>query len=558
MFDAICSIENLFRAFEKAKEGKSGKLYVIKYEQKLNENLIQLRNELLSKKYRPKPLKSFTISDPKTRKISKSEFPDRIIHHAICNVIEPIFEKRFIYHSYANRIGKGTFKAIEGFDQFKRKVSKNNTRVCFVLKADIRHYFETVDHSILMSLIKRHIKDEDVLSLIEVILSNYYDNIAGKGMPLGNLTSQFFANVYLHELDFFVKHTLKAKYYIRYVDDFVILHNSKEYLAECKIKIEAFLRSNLKLELHPDKTKVIRLERGANFLGFRIFYDYKLVRKKNMTKFERKFNEMRIAYKNEAIDREKIVQRFEGWLTYICHANSYKYRRHLIREFNKHFPTKEQKEIKNIKKNVNINEKIEDSNIIYSYQKTLQLLKKGLSIKQISEKRFLKEGTIWEHIAKLIEMNRLSVWKILLKEKVEKILKNIKTDIDKLKEIKDRIKDETITFNEINCVLAHIKSQTREKNVYYHVNWYRKNHCQRKCYFNQKQRKACKEKFDTFLRKNPNLQMTRKEFVNLFNNNMNICVLPDSEKRRFVPWKEFKTKIHIYVSNKKKKVSQQK
>src|SRR3989344_8794472 len=169
MFDKLCSIDNLFSAFEKAKEGKSGKLYVIMFEQKLNENLIKLREELLSKTYIPKPLKSFIISDPKTRKISKSEFPDRIIHHAICNVIEPIFEKIFIPDSYANRIGKGTFKAIDRFDQFKRKVSKNNTRTCFVLKADIRHYFETVDHSILMSLIKRHIKDEDVLSLIEII-----------------------------------------------------------------------------------------------------------------------------------------------------------------------------------------------------------------------------------------------------------------------------------------------------------------------------------------------------------------------------------------------------
>src|SRR3989344_221250 len=363
LFEDIYSIDNLFSAFEKAKEGKSGKLYVMNYEKNLNQNLIKLREELISKTYRPKPLKSFTISDPKTRKISKSEFPDRIMHHAICNVIEPIFEKIFICDSYANRIGKGTFKAIERFDDFKRKVSKNNTITCYILKADIKHYFENVDHSILMTLIKRHIKDDDVLSLIEIILSNYSDNIVGKGMPLGNLTSQFFANIYLHELDFFVKQILGVKYYIRYVDDFVILHNSKDYLNDCKNKIETFLHTNLKLELHPDKTKIFRLERGANFLGFRIFYNHKLVRKKNMKKFERKFNEMGIAYQNDAIDRKKVVKKFEGWLTYINHADAYKYKRHLIREFNRHFPVKEKKEIANIKENVNINQKIEDSNI---------------------------------------------------------------------------------------------------------------------------------------------------------------------------------------------------
>ena len=556
LYEDVCSYDNLLCAFEKAKKGKCSKLYVINFEKNLNQNLLNLRNELVFKKYKPKPLKTFILHDPKTRKISKSDFRDRIVHHAICNIIEQIFEKRFIYDSYANRIGKGTFKAIERFDCFKRKVSKNNIRTCYILKAGIKHYFETVVHQILMSLIKRHINDEDLLSLVQIVLSNYSDNVKCKGMPLGNLTSQFFANIYLHELDFFVKQHLRVKYYIRYVDDFVILHHSKKVLSECKIKIEEFLRSNLDLELHPDKTKIVRLENGANFLGFRVFFNHKLVRKKNMKKFERKFNEMKKLYKNGNIDREKIVEKFEGWLAYIQHANTYKYRRHLVRQFNKYFPL-DKKEIINIKKNQNIHQKIEESNAQFSYFKTLQLMNKGVSIKNIAECRGLKEATVWVHIAKLIELNKLSVWKILCKERIKKILIHIKSDTDKVKEIKERVKYDKITYSEINCVLACIKSQNRNKNVVYHVSWYCKNHCYRKCYFNKRQRMGCKNKFDIFLRKNPNLEMARNEFVSLFNDGMTICVLPDSDKRRFVSWKEFKTKLNLYANNKKKKMSQQ-
>src|SRR3989338_3361045 len=137
------------------------KPYVIEFEHHLKLNLVRLRNELLLHTYKPRPLETFIIRDPKTRKISKSDFRDRVVHHALCNVIEPLFEKKFIFDNYANRISKGAFKAIERFDYFKRKVSKNNTKVAYILKADIKHYFDTVDHAILMSIIKRSIKDEN-------------------------------------------------------------------------------------------------------------------------------------------------------------------------------------------------------------------------------------------------------------------------------------------------------------------------------------------------------------------------------------------------------------
>jgi RNA-directed DNA polymerase len=236
VYKEICSIENLEYAFKRARKGKTKKQYVIDFEENLSENLLQLRTELLMHTYKPRPLKTFILRDPKTRKISKSAFRDRVIHHAICNLIEPVFDKCFIHDSFANRIRKGTTNAIKRFDLFKRKVSQNHTIRCYVLKADIKSYFDTVKHDILIKLLERKIKDERLIWLIKTILYNHNTTISGRGMPLGNLTSQFFANVYLNELDHFVKQDLQVKYYIRYVDDFVILHKSKKALEEFKKK----------------------------------------------------------------------------------------------------------------------------------------------------------------------------------------------------------------------------------------------------------------------------------------------------------------------------------
>lgn len=247
LYNKLCSFENLYHAYIKARKNKTKKDYVIKFENNLKQELKTLKEELELLTYKPKPLKRFIIKDPKTRTIHSSNFRDRVIHHALVNILEPIFDKIFIYDSYANRIGKGALKALKRFDQFKRRISENgllikdalnNNQVkgyCF--KADIKHYFDTVDHDILLKIIKRKIKDEKVIGLIKQILDNFTVKIENKGMPLGNLTSQFFANVYLNELDYFIKHELKAKYYIRYVDDFVTLHNNKETLEKYKEEI---------------------------------------------------------------------------------------------------------------------------------------------------------------------------------------------------------------------------------------------------------------------------------------------------------------------------------
>ena len=334
LFTKLCSYENLELAYKKARKRKTLKNYVIEFEKNLKQNLQDLRNELIFHTYRPKPLKIFIVRDPKTRRISKSHFRDRVVHHALCNIIEPIFDKTFIYDSYANRINKGTHKAIERFDVFKRKASKNNTRSCYILKADIRHYFETVNHEVLLNIIRNKINDERVLWLIKTILHNHNKIGNGRGnlgMPLGNLTSQFFANVYLSELDYFVKNELKAKYYIRYVDDFVILHQEEAKLKEYKLKIDNFLRENLNIELHPNKSKILSLGNGIGFLGFRIFFYHKLLKKSNIRKFEKKFAEKLKLYEQGGIRCEDFIQSLQGWLSYAIWANTYKLRRRFLK-----------------------------------------------------------------------------------------------------------------------------------------------------------------------------------------------------------------------------------
>ena len=330
LYFQLCSYENLFSAYQKARKHKTRKPYVIEFEKELKNNLLQLRADLLFHSYQPEPLKTFIIREPKTRKISKSAFRDRVVHHALCNIIEPIFEKSFIYDSYANRKGKGVLKAIERFECFKRKVSDNLTKINngknikgFVLKADIRKFFDSVSHERLMHIISRKITDEKVLWLIRIILKNYSSNKPGTGMPLGNLTSQFFANVYLNELDYFIKQKLKAKYYIRYVDDFVILHKSKEVLEYYQKEISLFLKDSLSISLHPDKSSVFPLYRGVNFLGLKIFPYHKTIQKKNIRKFRNKLETLCLLFDKGEIGYDEVYNCLEGWNTYAANANCF-------------------------------------------------------------------------------------------------------------------------------------------------------------------------------------------------------------------------------------------
>lgn len=332
LYSQVSNLSNLVLAYRKARKHKTRKYYVLEFEEYLQDNLKNLQEELKNQTYKPQQLKTFILRDPKTRKISKSAFRDRIVHHALVRIIEPIFDKIFIYDSCANRRGKGNLFALKRFDLFKRKVTNNLHSKAFCFKADIKHYFQEVNHDILLEIICRKIKDEKVIFLIKKILANgvLQTGFCDKGMPLGNLTSQFFANVYLNELDYFVKHKLKVKYYIRYVDDFVILHNSKEQLKIWKQEIESFLTEKLKIELHLDKSKIISLSKGVDFVGFRCFWYHKLLRKRNIKKMFMKVKK----YKIGEISKEKLFESFQGWNAYAKWANSYNLRRKVVQQIN--------------------------------------------------------------------------------------------------------------------------------------------------------------------------------------------------------------------------------
>ena len=468
MYEQIYSTENLHIAFHKAKRGKTKKRYVKRFQKNLNINLSKLSKELSGETYMPCPRKTFTLRDPKTRKISKSAFRDRVVHHALCNLIVPKLEKPFIYDSHANQIGKGTLKAIDRFDKFKLKVSKNNTQGCYVLKADIKQYFNRINHEILLKIIKREITCRKTLNLISKILTTPMCAKGERGrerdvcgMPLGNLTSQFFANLYLNELDQFVKHKLGAKYYIRYVDDFVILHKSKEQLNEWKSEISVFLENQLKIELHPSKTHILDINSGINFLGFRIFPKHKLIRKSNLKNFERKFNKLRICFNEGFVGKEKSLQSLEGWLPYCSHANTFKYRKSLIKRFNQEFSKGSKTFIRNKKRYKKYVRRIDENTLQYSTQKTLYFHNNGLSIKEIALRQKVKESTIWKYIITLIEHRQIFLTDILPIKKIEIILDKIYGYKDTLRDIKNKLKDKA-TYDEIACVMASMRSKRKK------------------------------------------------------------------------------------------------
>ena len=327
LYDKIISLKNLTLAWKRARKGKSKKPDVYEFEKNVAYSLKILHDELKNQSYRPKPLQTFILRDPKTRTISKSDFRDRVVHHALVRIIEPIFERVFIYDSCANRLKRGTLFAIKRFDRFKRQITKGGKFDAYCLKADIKHYFQEVNHEVLLKAISIRIKDEKTIWLIKRILeNNVSSNHKGKGMPLGNLTSQFFANVYLHELDHFIKHILKIKFYIRYVDDFVILESSKRRLLILKEKINDFLSKNIKIELHKDKSKIILLSSGVDFVGFRNFYYYRLLRKRNIRSVKKKIGE----FSKGRISEKKMEEIFNGWNAYSKWADAFKIREKIL------------------------------------------------------------------------------------------------------------------------------------------------------------------------------------------------------------------------------------
>ncbi len=277
-FEEIVSMENLLCAWKEFLVGKQKKPDVQVFKENLLENIRLLHEDLVSYRYRHEAYYHFRMTDPKPRDIHKASVRDRLLHHAIHRKLYPLFDRVFAADSFSCRVEKGTHKAMNRFRHFARSVSRNGTRTCWALKLDIRKFFANIDHSVLLSILYRRIPDLRVMWLLERVVSSYTGIDRDKGLPLGNLTSQLLANVYLNELDQFVKHRLRAKHYIRYADDFVLLSHDRLWLVEKLERINEFLNETLHLQLHPKKIELRTIASGVDFLGWIHFLDYRVLR----------------------------------------------------------------------------------------------------------------------------------------------------------------------------------------------------------------------------------------------------------------------------------------
>jgi RNA-directed DNA polymerase len=336
--DRTISFESLLRAANAAARGKRFKPGVARFLFDLERHLLRLHDELEAKTYRAGWYRTFTIYERKTRQISAAPFRDRVVHHALAGVLEPIFERSFIFDSYACRKGKGTHAAVDRCQRFAR-------RYRYVLKADVRRFFPSIDHTILKGLVARKIKDPHVLWLVSLIIDHsnpqcpvlmwfpgddlFTPTERRRGLPLGNQTSQFFANVYLDPLDHFVTDRLGLSY-VRYVDDFLVFADDKRRLQEVKREIEHFLET-LRLQIHQDKSVVFSCDQGIPFLGYRVFPTHRLIAKENVRRFRRRMRWMQREFASGRIGFDAIRPRIMSWIGHTRHANTYRLRTDLFR-----------------------------------------------------------------------------------------------------------------------------------------------------------------------------------------------------------------------------------
>lgn len=277
-FGDIISVDNLLEAWKEFVRGKRCRRDVCEFSLNLMDNIFSLYSDLFNHTYKHGPYQAFNICDPKPRSIHKATVRDRLLHHAIYRVLYPFFARTFIADSYSCQSGKGTHKALDRFRGFSYIASKNNTQTCWILKCDVKKFFASIDQEIMAGILKQYIPDRNIVWLLEQIIKGFQSSASGKGLPLGNLTSQLLVNIYMNEFDQFVKHKLKAKYYIRYVDDFVIFSPDRGWLERLIPLIGDFLFDRLELELHPDKLFIKTLASGVDFLGWVNFPDHRVLR----------------------------------------------------------------------------------------------------------------------------------------------------------------------------------------------------------------------------------------------------------------------------------------
>lgn len=325
LLEQIISAENLFLAWDEFRRGKQAKADVMRFEWRLEENIFELQRELSTDCYKHGPYHAFYIADPKQRLIHKAAVRDRILHHAVFKVLNPVFEPSFIANSFSCRVDKGTHRGVKVLAKSLRQVSQNNTRPCYALKCDIFKFFASVDHTILTDILGQRIKDEYTLDLLREIIDSFEsENQLSKGLPIGNLTSQLFANIYMNEFDQFIKHQLRIPHYLRYTDDFIIINDNPGFLKQLLPEVKQFLDDRLAISLHSQKVIIRKYAQGVDFLGYVILPHHILLRTKTRRRLETKLSLRATQYANQVISAESFKQTWQSYLGVLSHANSYK------------------------------------------------------------------------------------------------------------------------------------------------------------------------------------------------------------------------------------------
>ncbi len=321
LFDGVVSYSNLYRAYRKALLGARRNEEQARFYYSLENELVTLRRELVDGTYNPGPYRYFMIFDPKEREIAIAPFRDRVVHHAIVNVLEPIYERRFIYDSYATRKGKGTLAAIMRTQSFLRESR-------YYIKLDISKYFASIDRNTLLEILERKLKDTRLLELIARIVWNPPDE--DRGLPIGNMTSQFFANVYMDPFDHFVKETLKQRHYIRYMDDFVVFPDDRESIPGLLAQMKAYLNDELGLKVKENGVVINTPMHGLGFLGVRIFPSTIRIHRKNLTRCMRKIRLREREYSKGQIDEERLVRSVGSIVAHMAQFNTLTLRRKVM------------------------------------------------------------------------------------------------------------------------------------------------------------------------------------------------------------------------------------
>lgn len=322
-FNEVLDFNNLYTGYLKCRKGKAWKNSTTAYQVDATYKTWKLRHELLTKKYKMDDYNVFPIFQPKPRIIKSISFEDKVVQRSLCdNVLSPIFEKHFIYDNYACRKGKGVHAGINRTKEFLRSHYRRHGKNGYVLKCDIEKYYDSIDHDILKRIIRKLIKDEDLLWLIDMII----DSTEGTGLPLGNQTSQLFSLIFLSAFDHYIKEVLRIKYYMRYMDDFILIDPDKEYLQYCKREIE-YLLSDLGLMLN-DKSHIFPIKNGFDFLGFHFYLTgtgkvVMKLRRASKERMRRKLKKFKELYREGRITKEEIDHSWNSWVGHAQHGNCY-------------------------------------------------------------------------------------------------------------------------------------------------------------------------------------------------------------------------------------------